>query len=917
MPDSEPRRPDPDALVARAAREAAQTGTPDAAAAASRRGRMKVFFGASPGVGKTYAMLQAAHARRAEGVDVVVACVETHGRPETGALLEGLPVLPRRKIEHRGIVLEEMDVDAVLARRPGLALVDELAHTNAPGCRHAKRWQDVAELLDAGIDVLTTLNVQHVESLNDVVAKVTGVIVRETVPDAFLDGADEMTLVDLPPAELLRRLKEGKVYVPERAERALSRFFQEGNLIALRELALRRTAERVDAELLDWRDATAVEGVWATTDRLLVCVGPSPFSARIVRAARRMAAGLKAPWIAVWVRTPATARLTAEDRARAEENLRLAQRLGAEVTTLDAESVAHALLEYARERQVTKIVVGKPAGRRLLSRWKPSLVDALVEGSGDVDVYVITGDLEEPGPRPSTPVAPVRGAGGVAGALAVIAGCTGVAAFLEHEGLDDTIVMVYLLGVVLSAWRLGRLPSIVTAVLGVAAFDYFFVPPHFTFAVSDVRHLFTFAVLLAVGLLVSTLTGRLRDQAESSASRERRTSALLALSRDLAARRDREVLLPLAAGHVSAAFGAPVLVAALRAPETPVEVFDVSGRAQPLSAEAGLIRWAIDHGSAAGRGTDTLPGAEATVAPMSVGRGVVGALVLRLPAAAPAPSLESIRLLETFAVQIAGALERTWLTEEAEGARIAVETERLRNAVLSSVSHDLRTPLAGILGAASGLQEGEGRLSPATRAELVGGIRTEAERLDRVLANLLDMTRLEAGAVTPHKEWQPIEEVVGSALNRLERKLEGRRVDVDVPADLPLIPVDALLIEQVLVNLLENAIRHTPPGTPIEVGARPRGGREVLVRVSDRGPGLPPGEEERVFEKFHRAAAPGVPGTGLGLSVCRGLVRVHGGTISARNREGGGACFEFTIPIEGTPPGAAPEAPSRPGELRA
>ncbi len=885
-------RPDPEALLARVKEEEARR----------RRGKLKVFFGAAAGVGKTYAMLEAAREQRADGVDVLIGYVETHGRAETEALLEGLEILPRRSVEYRGTTLPEFDLDGALARRPSLILVDELAHTNAPGSRHAKRWQDVLELLDAGIDVYTTVNVQHVESLNDVVAKITGVVVRETVPDSVLEQADEVELIDLPPDDLLERFKDGKVYVPDQAQEAVRNFFRKGNLIALRELALRRTAERVDAQMRVYMHEHAIGKAWPTAERLLVCVSPGPESARLVRAAKRMADQLDAPWVAAYVETPAQLRLPAEVRDRVTQTLRLAEQLGAETVRLPGEKMSEAILAFAHDRNVTKIVVGKPR-RRLWTRILiGSIVDALVQGSGDIDIFVISAERQQ-GVSPSlirrraipTDWAPYIWA------MAVVALASGVAwltlPFFELANL----VMVYLLGIVVVATRYGRGPSLTASVLSVAALDFLFVAPVFTFAVSDVRYLFTFAVMLLVGLVTSSLAARIRMQAVAARQREERTAALYAMSRELASTRGVDQLLTIAVRHISEVFRSQVVVLL---PGAGGLVPSGGGQFALDSNELGVAKWVHEHHQPAGLGTATLPGAAALYLPLQAPRGPVGVLGVRPADAHALDAPDQLHQLETFANQTALAIERAQLADEAQQAQVRMETERLRNSLLSSVSHDLRTPLATITGAASTILESGSRLDAQTRQELLESVREEADRLNRLVQNLLEMTRLESGALQLRREWHPLEEVIGAALSRLGKELADRRVDTRVPPDLPLVPIDDVLVEQVLVNLLDNAAKYTPRESPIRIMATATD-RAVTVEVADRGPGLPRGEEDKVFEKFHRGVEGG-RGVGLGLAIAQGIVKAHGGRIWAQNLPEGGVAFLFTLPLAGTPPAAVP-----------
>ncbi len=886
------RRPDPDELLARVQEQEARKAL----------GKLKIFFGAAPGVGKTYAMLEAARARRAEGLDVVVGWVETHGRKETEALLEGLEMLPRRRLSYRGTRLEEFDLDAAIDRRPALILVDELAHSNAPGVLHTKRFRDVEQLLNAGIDVYTTLNVQHLDSLNDVVAQITGVTVRETVPDAVLDRADEIELVDLPAEELRKRLAEGKVYVPELAGRAAENFFREGNLIALRELALRRTADRVDAQMRRYRLEHAVRETWPTAERVLVCIGPSPYAARIVRSARRMAARLQAEWVAVYVETPATARISAADREQLERTLHLAERLGAETVTLTGADVAEEVLAYARRRNVTKLVVGKPAEPRWRTLARGSFVERLIRGSGEIDVYVITGSGEEEAARARPSAESARHKRRLSYAVLAVGASTAVAALLANHFALANLIMVYLVGVIAVAALWGRWPAVLASVLSVLTFDVFFVPPQFSFAVADTQYLFTLGVMLAVALVVSGLTARVRDQAEASRARERRTAALYAVSRACANEGETYEVVRIAGQRVAEVFESQVAVFLPHRDGRLTPAFAAQAPFAGDQKELAVAQWAFDHGDRAGLGTSTLPGSVALYLPLLVSRGAVGVLGVRPGGDGKAFDSEHLHLLDAFASQIALAVERTNLAAEAQAAELQAETERMRSALLASVSHDLRTPLAAIGGASSTLLRAGSALAEASRRELLQSINEEAERLNRFIANLLDMTRLEAGAIKVRKEWQPVEEVIGAALGQLEAALAGREVRTRIPESLPLVPLDTALVVQALANLLENAVKYTPPSSAIEIGARVE--KEWLVlEVSDRGPGLAGGEEGRVFEKFYRSpAGSGQPGAGLGLAICKAIAAAHGGTAGAANRTGGGAVFELRLPLGGPPP---------------
>ena len=883
-------RPDPDLLLSRVVEEEKR----------ARRGKLTIFFGAAPGVGKTYAMLEAARTERDLRRDVVVGVVETHGRYETAALTLGLELTPLRKIEYRGVTLEELDLDAILARRPGLVLVDELAHTNAEGSRHRKRWQDVVELLDAGIDVYTTLNVQHLESLNDVVAQITGVVQKETVPDVVLEDAHEVKLVDLPPDELLERLGEGKVYLKEQAARATDNFFRKGNLIALRELALRQTATRVDAQMQRYREANGIEATWAAGERILVCVSSSPASARLVRATRRLASTARAEWLAAYVETPAALRLSAADRERVAQHLRLAEHLGGEAVTLSGENAAETTLRYARSKNVTMILVGKPTHARWRDILRPSFLDEIVRKSGDINVHVIAGDRLERDPRQATvspPRKPLQKGTLIAAIVAVSMTSALSWTLFGRDQLTD-VVMTYLLGIVLVAMRWGYAASLLSAVMSVVTYDYLFVPPYGSFAVSDLRHVVTFGVMFFVAFVISNLTKRLRDQVGSARDREVRTGSLYALTRDLASASSKDELLRAAARHLHEIFDATMAVFLPTASGTLAASYSGEWAFLPVGKEEGVASWAWKNQRPAGLSTETLPSAGALYVPL-VSQRPVGVLGVAPRDTARFVDPEQRQFLQTFATQVATALDRARLADESQRAHLQVETEQLRNALLSSVSHDLRTPLAIITGSVSVLLDGAA-LSEESRHELIANTYSEALRLSHLVRNLLDMTRLEAGALKVQKNWQPADEVIDAVTRRFEEELKGRPLEVVVPKDLPILPLDESLIELVLINLVENALKYTPPGSPIRIAAAARDGA-VEFEVADRGPGVPPGQEAQIFEKFYRASkGTAQRGVGLGLAIARGIVVAHGGHIVAGAREGGGASFRFTIPIDET-----------------
>ena len=887
----EERRPDPDQLLQRAREEEER----------KREGQLKMFFGAAPGVGKTYAMLEAARQKRSEGVDIIVGLVETHGRKETEALLEGLEILPRRNVEYRGAVLKEFDLDMVLRRKPTIILVDELAHTNAPGSRHKKRWQDIYELLGAGITVYTTVNVQHLESLNDVVSQITGVNVRETVPDFLLDRADEIELIDLPPDDLLQRMREGKVYMPQQAAAAIENFFRKGNLIALRELALRRTADRVDEQMQVYRQDKGIKDIWPAGERILVCVGHNPRSIRLIHAARRLAAGLRAEWIAVHVEAPSRVRISESDIKQLGDHMRLAESLGAETVTLSGQRMSEEILTYARNRNVTRIIIGKPTHPRWKDKLFGSPLDEIVRGSGDIDVYVISGDVAIPHLHQPSKRAPRAGRKREwLWSLLTVSLCTSIGKlmFPYFERLD--LAMIFLLGVVLTASRTSTWPALAATFLSIAAFDFFFIPPYYSFAVSDIRYFFTFIVMFIVSFVISRLTLRVRDQAESARLRERRTASLYNLSRDLVRERGVQRLSEIAMKHIGEMFDSQVAI--LIPDEQNRLVPTASGPAAFTldQQELSVTQWVYEHRQAAGLSTDTLPGAKALYLPLIASAGVIGVIGILPKTAIDGFEPEQFHYLEAFANQTAIAIERSFLGEAAQRALLKAETESLRNTLLSSISHDLRTPLSAITGAATTLLQKDVAFDRNTRAELLQTIQEEAEHLNRIIKNVLDMTRLESGAIKISKEWQPLDEIVGVVLDRLGNRLNDHPVTVKLQGNLPLIPFDALLLEQVFMNLFDNAIKYSPKGTPLELSAT-ESFYTVTVELADHGPGIPPGEEERIFEKFVRGRGAG-SGVGLGLAICRTIINAHGGKIWAENRPEGGAIIRFTLPAAGLPP---------------
>ncbi|HQX05848.1 MAG TPA: two-component system sensor histidine kinase KdpD [Zoogloea sp.] len=884
-------RPDPDELLARVQQDEARAG----------RGRLKIFFGASAGVGKTCAMLAAARQQLIQGVDVVIGVVETHGRMETEAMADGIERLAMVEVPYRGRMLAEFDLDRALVRKPALILMDELAHSNVAGSRHPKRWHDVDELLAAGIDVYSTVNVQHLESLNDVVSGITGIRVWETVPDKVFDDADEVVLVDLPPDELLERLRDGKVYLPNQAERAIRNFFRKGNLLALRELALRRTADRVDDDVQQYRRDRLVSPVWQTQDSLLACIGPGAGSEKIVRTAARIAGRLEAPWHAIHVETPDRQRLSAGSRDRILKTLKLAEELGATTATVAGTKVEEEAVHYARTHNLSRIMVGRdePSPWRA---WKRSVADRIGQRAPDLDVIQVA---RAEGHAPATEGLSQRHTGQLAAdwrayaLTVVVCGLAGLLATPLHPLFDlANIVMVFLLGVVFVAVRFGRGPAVMASFLCVAIFDFFFVPPRMSFAVSDVQYLMTFAVMLVVGLVVGQLTAGYKYQAYVAGSRESRVRALYEMSRDLSA-----ALLP----EQIAEIGERFLVAEMGARSAFLLTDDADHLQAPIFASAGLpeidpgiAQWAFDHAEPAGQGTDTLPASPVLYLPLKAPmrlRGVL-ALEMRNPARLLIP--EQRRLLETFASLIAIALERVHYVVVAQESTVQMESERLRNSLLSAISHDLRTPLSVMIGLADSMFLTQPPPTDA-QAAISRKLREQALRINAQVDNLLDMARLQAGRIQLNRQWQPIEEVVGSALKSLRPVLGTHQVRVELDEDLPLIEVDSVLMQRVFCNLLENALKYTPSGSHIWIRAI-TADSTMEVRLEDDGPGLPPGREEAIFKKFERGMSEGsTPGVGLGLAICRAIVEAHGGAIHARQRPGGGACFIFTLPL-GSPP---------------
>ena len=877
-------RPNPDALLSALKNEEARQS----------RGKLKVFLGMSPGVGKTYAMLEAGRRELAGGTDIVIGYVETHGRKETDALTQGLPCIPRKALEHRGISLTEMDLDAILARKPKLALVDELAHTNAPGLRHPKRWQDVKELLDAGIDVFTTINVQHLDSRADVVRQITGAEIRETVPDSLLDSA-ELELVDLPPAELLERLHEGKVYVPDRAAAAAANFFCESNLNSLREIALRLVADHVGEDTQEFHRTQTASGPWKTGHRLLVAVGPSPFSEPLIRWTRRIADSLKCPWVAVYVESSKQLNETAQ--ARLEKNLALARNLGAEVITTADEDLVSGLLRTAHEHNVTLIIVGKPVTDGFQEWYRAGrFLRRLARASGNIDVQIVRAEKNE-GVRAKSGwhLAIESGWKQYAVATSVITGVALANAVLNQVTGPRIPGIVFLLTVVLLALFLGRGPVFFAGAFSALVWDYFFLPPRFTFVISSAEDAVLFGAYFLIALVLGQLVARIRTQEQAERRRELRTTALYQLTRELAQAGTRdEVVWQLMAEvtrvfHASTAVVMPIGQRLASHPDSSLELSD---------KELNVAEWAFHHRQASGRFTDNLPGAEALHLPLMAESAVLGVLVAKLPEKTLA--LAQRDLLEAYARQAALVLDRVALRANAEQSKLVAESERLSNTLLNSISHELRTPLAAITSAAANLastKHGPSELNDA----MIGEIQEATARLNRLVGNLLDVTRLESGHLGAKLDWIDVGDLIHTTVRTLNRELAGREIKVQVAGKLPLARLDFALTQQALSNLLLNAAVHTPPGTAIEIEARHQD-NVLEICVSDNGPGLSQELLPKLFDKFFRAPSAPAGGSGLGLAIVKGFVEAQSGKVTAANRRDGGAMFTIQLPQADQPP---------------
>jgi two-component system, OmpR family, sensor histidine kinase KdpD len=887
------QRPSPEALLEAARREDRSTG------------RLKIFLGAAPGVGKTYEMLQSAHARLRAGADIVVGFVEPHGRAETEALLRGLEVIPRKRIEYRDQVLEEMDLDAVIARKPQIALVDELAHTNAPGSRHPKRYLDVEELLSHGIDVYTAVNIQHIESLNDVVAQITHVRVRETVPDSVMDQADAIELIDLTPDDLIQRLKEGKVYVPKQAERALEHYFSPGNLTALRELALRRTAESVDEQLLNHMQANAIAGPWAAGERILVCVSEDPRAAGLVRYTKRLADRVHAPWTAISIETRRSLQLSDAQRDQLADTLRLAESLGAEAITIPAvqRRIADDLVSFAQANNVTQIIIGKSTRSRWFEIMRGSVVHDLVRRAGNISVHVIKGD-ELPSEAPAKPAVQTAtrpepfNPRPYLMALLITAIGLGAAALIKPRFGIENVDLVFLTAVVVVAVRYGLWPSLLASVIASLAYNFFFLPPIYTFTITDPTNVIAFFFFMLIAILVSNVAGRVRAQADTAIVRIRTTEQLYAFSRKLAGTATLDDVLWATAYQTALMLKVRVVLLlpdngllTVKTGYPPEDELD--------KADLAAANWAWSNDRPAGRGSDTLPGAKRLFLPMRTGRGLIGVIGIDDDRSGSLLTPDQRRLLDALVDQGALAIERVLLVEDMDRVKRTVESERLRSALLTSISHDLKTPLASVLGSASTMRDLGSSLSDIEKRDLLATVIDESERLNRFIANLLDMTRLESGAVVPNTALHDVGEIVGSALRRTGKILARHKISLQLDANLPMLKLDAVLFEQVIFNLLDNAAKYAPADTTISIKSF-RDRESVSLQVADEGDGIPPDELESVFDKFYRAQKGDHvrPGTGLGLAISRGFIEAMAGRITAANRtDRSGAVITVHLPI--------------------
>ena len=873
------------------------------------KGTLTVFLGAASGVGKTYAMLEAAQGRLSEGMDVVIGQIETHGRWDTEALLKGLTVIPARSLPYEDRIVYELDLDALLVRRPQIVLIDGLAHTNVIGSRHKKRYMDVQELLTSGINVYTTLNIQHLETLNDIVAQITGITVRETVPDQVLDTASQIQLIDIPPDELIQRFKDGKVFVPDQATEELKKFFRPGNINALRELALRYTAQRVDRQLVSYMQSHGIDGPWPTGEKILVCISSSPFSAQLIRIAKRMAERVQGEWFAVHVETLHRFSISEAEKDSMAKNFRLAEELGAEIIGLTGNNVVEEILELARKRNVSQIIIGKPEQTRFWEIIHGSIVDKVIRQSQGISIHVIPGSQQETESsrnklvsgsaertktklRSLPPVVPY-----ITSSLMILAMTLGITATSAFLGLVN-ISLLYLLPVLLSAARWGTFPAIFTAIMATVTFDIFFVPPIFSIIVADLRYFISFAIFILVGLITGRLSARLKQQVIYSRQRENNITSLYALSRDIAAADNLDAVLDCIVSNVSDTLDGQVMVLIPNEKAQLVLRKDSGLNNFYNENELAVATWVYERGQKAGKGTETFGVAAALYLPLSTEQGTHGVLAICFNETVSQFDAERIRLLEAFTKLAAMAINRVKLADQARESLAMVESERLRTALFNSLSHDLRTPLSSIIGAVTGLLEDKNAVySPDVRNELLQTILQGAERMNRFVSNLLDMARLESGMLRLNKEWCDLQDIIGVSINRLGISLNRRPIDIDIQDDLPLVQADGILIEQVFINLLDNAIKYSEKGSNISVSIKQQEERLEIV-VANRGQSIPETDLSKVFDKFYRLNSPlQVSGTGLGLAICKGLIEAHGGEIWADNNILGGVTIIFTLPL--------------------
>ena len=892
----EESRPNPDELLQKVMQEEEEP-----------RGKLKIFFGACAGVGKTYAMMSAAKVKIADGDDVVVGLVETHGRVETARLLDGFEIIAPSQVDYRGKAFDEMNLDAIIERKPKLVLVDELAHTNIPGSRHRKRWKDVEELLHIGIDVYTTLNVQHLESLNDIVGQITGIRVRETVPDRVFDSADEISLVDLPPDELLRRLREGKVYIPRQALQAADGFFRKGNLIALRELSMRRAADRIDSQMRDYRADLSIHQIWQARERILVCIGPNPESERLVRAASRLATAMHADWIAIFVETTDLQTLPPQRRERIFATLRLAQELGAETTTIPGSDIATALSAFAKEHNTTTLVLGQSEHRGWHKLFHTDLARSIAKRAPEIGLHVVAQSATPSTPRPqqlrSWPQFPqaINPTGYLYATLVCAIATLVNLALFRHFDLAN-FIMLYLLGVVFVSARLGQGPGLLASILSLGLFDFLFVNPRFSFSVADTKHILTFTIMFSVALLVGRMTAKLRFQATASARREHSAEALHLIGKELAASLTVEKTLEISRRHLHGLFAKSKATILLPDSKNQVRqpVLHFEPGTEPPETDLGIAQWSFENKASAGYGTTTLSHSELLYLPLPGSMKVRGVLAIHPSSTNILQEPEQLRLLESFANQVGQTLERIHYIEVAQDSLLRIEAERLRNSLLATVSHDIRTPLSALIGQASNLATLQESFAPEIRP-IVVAVHEESLRLGHIVDNILDMARLQAGRVKLNRQWHSLEELVGVSLEDLTATKRSRNFILNFPESLPLVEVDAVLMERVIANLLGNALKYASANAAIRIFAKTQE-QELIVSVEDNGPGILPGQLERIFEKFSRGdEESSIPGVGLGLTICKAIVEAHQGRIWVENIVPHGARFSFALPL-GTPP---------------